>query len=367
MKFGVIYEIALPISEEAKGRTESEVYWETIEQVVRAEEVGFEYAWFPEHHFLEDLSRSSVPEVFLGALAQHTKTIRLGHGVVLMPPPFNHPFKVAEKIAALDILSHGRVEFGTGRSITMEELGGFGVSPEHARDMMQESIDIIPEIWRHRSFPGYKGRFMDLPARVVVPKPVQKPHPPMWMACTSPSSFKIAGEKGLGCLSFTTNTPRNLTPMLDEYRAALQHAKPPGDFVNDQVAGFTVTYCDSDREAAIQRAGPQTIAHMKRITRYFGQIADQRGYDEYGAQLRERMDMIIEEVDPLEKARELIDGAGLCIGDPETIIRSVEEYERLGFDQFMCMVQFSDITHQESLRSIEMLGEEVIPRFREGL
>ena len=121
MKFGVIYELALPIGEEAKGRSESDVYWETIEQVVRAEEVGFEYAWFPEHHFLEDLSRSSAPEVFLSAVAQHTTTIRLGHGVVLMPPPFNHPFKVAEKIAALDILSR-RIEKDP-RQAMAEELG----------------------------------------------------------------------------------------------------------------------------------------------------------------------------------------------------------------------------------------------------
>lgn len=366
MKFGLIYEIALPMSEEARGRTESEVYWETIEQVVRAEELGFEYAWFPEHHFLEDLSRCSVPEVFLGALAQHTKTIRLGHGVVLMPTPFNHPFKVAEKIAVLDILSRGRVEFGTGRSITMEELGGFGVPPGDARDMMQEAIDVVPQIWRQREFPGYKGRFVDLPPRVVVPKPVQKPHPPMWMACTSPTSFELAGRKGLGCLSFTTNVPRSLAPNLETYRKAIRQAEPPGDFVNEQVAGFTLTYCEEDREAALRRAGEQAIAHMKRITRYFGQIAEQPGYDEYGAQLRERMDMIIEEFDPLEKARELVDAAGLCIGDPDTIVRCVEEYRDIGFDQFMCMVQFSDITHAESLRTIEMLGREVIPRFRES-
>jgi len=363
MKFGLIYEIALPIGEEAKGRTESEVYFETIEQVVRAEELGFEYAWFPEHHFLEDLSRSSVPEVFLAALAQHTQRIRLGHGVVLMPPPFNHPFKVAEKIAALDILSKGRVEFGTGRSITMEELGGFGVPPEHARDMMQEALDLIPRIWRQREFPGYKGRFVDLPPRVVVPKPVQKPHPPMWMACTSPTSYRLAGEKGLGCLSFTTNAPRNLEPALREYRSAIRSAKPPGDFVNEQVAGFTVTYCDQDNERAVERAAAQAIEHMKRITRYFGEIAQQKGYDEYGAQIGERIKLASEVQDPVAKARELIANAGLCIGDPDALYRNVCEYERLGFDQFMCLVQFSDITHRESLRTIELIGKHVIPRF----
>jgi alkanesulfonate monooxygenase SsuD/methylene tetrahydromethanopterin reductase-like flavin-dependent oxidoreductase (luciferase family) len=363
MKFGLIYEIALPISEEAKGRTESDAYWETLEQVVRAEELGFEYAWFPEHHFLEDLSRSSVPEVFLAALAQHTRKIRLGHGVVLMPPPFNHPFKVAEKIAALDILSRGRVEFGTGRSITMEELGGFGVPPEHARDMMQEAIDVIPRIWREREFPGFKGRFMDLPRRVVVPKPVQKPHPPMWMACTSPTSYRLAGEKGLGCLSFTTNAPENLRPLLQEYRRAIRDAKPPGDFVNEQVAGFTATYCEEDGASAVARAGEQAIEHMKRITRYFGEIAQQKGYDEYGAQIGERIAMVNQPLDPLKKARELIDSAALCIGDPELIYRNVKLYQELGFDQFMCLVQFSDIRHEESLRTIELIGKHVIPRF----
>ncbi len=364
MKFGLIYEIALPISEEAKGRTESEVYWETIEQVVRAEELGFEYAWFPEHHFLEDLSRSSVPEVFLAALAQHTKKIRMGHGVVLMPPPFNHPFKVAEKIAALDILSRGRVEFGTGRSITMEELGGFGVPTEDARDMMQEAIDVIPRIWRERLFPGYEGRFFKLPPRVVVPKPVQKPHPPMWMACTSPTSYELAGQKGLGCLSFTTNSPQNLVPMLASYRKALEHAKPPGDFVNAQAAGFTVTYCEENDASAFKRAASQAIDHMKRITRYFGDIAKQPGYNEYGAQIAERVAMAEQPEDPIAQAHALNEAAAICIGDPDRIARNIEVYEKLGFDQFMCLVQFSDVRHEESLRTIELIGRHVIPRFQ---
>jgi alkanesulfonate monooxygenase SsuD/methylene tetrahydromethanopterin reductase-like flavin-dependent oxidoreductase (luciferase family) len=364
MKFGLIYELALPISEEAKGRTEEQVYWEAVEQVVKAEEVGFDYVWLVEHHFLEDLSRCSAPEVVLSAFAQHTKKIRIGHGVVLTPPPFNHPFKVAEKVAALDIMSRGRVEFGAGRSITMEELGGFGVDPADAKPMMLEALSVVPKIWKERLFPGYEGKYFNLPPRVVVPKPIQKPHPPMWMACSSPSSYAQAGSLGLGCLSFTTSTPAALKPALDNYRAAIKTAVPPGEFVNEQVAGFTVLYCDDDQERAIRRAGTAAVEHMKRITRYFGDVATQPGYTEYTAVIEERIRLAKEEFDPVEKAKELAEAGGICIGDPAHVVRTIGEYRDIGIDQFMGVIQFSDVTHEESLRTLKLMGHEVIPRFR---
>src|SRR5437879_5839926 len=155
MKFGLLYEMEM---HPELGCSESDVYWQAIEQVKLAEEVGFDYVWCVEHHFLEGFSHSSAPEIFLTAVAQHTSRIRIGHGVVLLPIPFNHPARVAERTATLDILCKGRLEVGTGRSITMEELGGFGIDPDDSRPMWEEAVRLIPRMETENEFPGFDRR-----------------------------------------------------------------------------------------------------------------------------------------------------------------------------------------------------------------
>ncbi len=124
MDFGLIYELGVP--RPWGSRSEYDVFWSSIKQAVEADRLGYSHLWTVEHHFLGEFSHGSAPEVWLSAVAQRTERIRIGHGVVLVPPPFNHPVRVAERAAMLDILSDGRLEFGTGRSVTEEELGGFG-------------------------------------------------------------------------------------------------------------------------------------------------------------------------------------------------------------------------------------------------
>ena len=288
MRFSLLYEIALPIELEQQGKTESDAFWEAVEQIRYAEEMGFDTVWLVEHHFLEDLSRSSANETFLAAIAQHTSRIRIGLGVCLMPPLYNHPFKVAEKVASLDIVSRGRVEFGCGRSTTAAELDGFGIPAADARAMMVEAMRVVPDIWREREFAGYKGRFMDLPSRVVVPKPVQKPHPPMWMACGSPTSYRLAGELGVGCLSFTISEPTELAEALGHYREGLANANPVGDFVNENIAGFTTLYVGEDDAEARDWGGSNSVAHHARVGQYFGNVTEREGYNERSISIDDR-------------------------------------------------------------------------------
>src|SRR5205085_5787080 len=192
---------------------------------------------------------SSAPEVFLAAVAQRTKRIRIGHGVVLLPHKFNHPIRVAERVAALDILSDGRVEFGTGRSSQYEQAG-FEIDTEESRAMWQESLEMIPRMWTEDPF-EHHGRFVSVPPRSIVPKPLQKPHPPIWMAATRPASWEIAGKNGIGILGLTIFVS---VPQLQErvavYRRALRDAKPVGKFVNDQVGAFTIVHVAETRRQA---------------------------------------------------------------------------------------------------------------------
>jgi alkanesulfonate monooxygenase SsuD/methylene tetrahydromethanopterin reductase-like flavin-dependent oxidoreductase (luciferase family) len=358
MRFSLLYEIALPIEIEQAGKTESDAFWEAVEQIALADEMGFDTVWLVEHHFLEDLSRSSANDVFLAAIAQHTKRIRIGLGVCLMPTGYSHPFKVAERVASLDVVSRGRVEWGCGRSTTAEELDGFRIDTAHARQSMVESMRVVPQMWRQRKFPGYKGEYMDLPERVVVPKPVQKPHPPMWMACGSPSSYRLAGELGVGCLSFTISTPRELNKELDHYREGIKNAKPVGDFVNNNIAGFTTLYCgENDAEARV-RGATNAVAHHSRVHKYFGDVPQRQGYNERSQSVEGRKEVAV--ADP-EKA---VEEARVCAGDANTCTDIIRQWEDIGIDEFMGVVQFNEITHEESLRTVRLMGEKVIPRFR---
>jgi alkanesulfonate monooxygenase SsuD/methylene tetrahydromethanopterin reductase-like flavin-dependent oxidoreductase (luciferase family) len=170
MKFGIFYEHQIPRPWDANA--EHRIYREALEQVELADRIGIDYAWEVEHHFLEEYSHSSAPEVFLAACLQRTKRIRLGHGIVLMPPGYYHPARVAERIAALDLVSDGRVEFGTGELASILESGGYRVDVAEKRAAWQESVEQCLNMMVMTPYPGYEGKFFSMPCRNVVPKPL---------------------------------------------------------------------------------------------------------------------------------------------------------------------------------------------------
>src|SRR5919109_3150822 len=226
MKFGIFYELQLPRPWVPGG--ELTLYQNALDQLELADRLGYDFAWEVEHHFLVEYSHSPAPEVFLSAASQRTKRIKIGHGVVLLPFPYNHPIRVAERIAVLDLLSNGRVNFGTGRSATDIELGGFGIPPEETRARWEEALRMIPQMWLNETF-SWEGKYFKIPPRQVIPKPRQKPHPPIWQACSSAESHEIAGHKGLGLLSFTflVELPE-LAKRITAYRKGIKEAKPVG-------------------------------------------------------------------------------------------------------------------------------------------
>ena len=182
MRFGIFYEHQLPRPWQEDG--EYRLMQEALEQVELADRLGFDVVWEVEHHFLEEYSHSSAPEVFLGACSQRTKDIRLGHGIIQTAPGYNHPARTAERVATLDLISGGRVEFGSGESGSEAELGGFLVDPATKRDAWLEGLEVALRCMTETPFTGVDGRFVQMPPRNVVPKPMQRPHPPLWVACS---------------------------------------------------------------------------------------------------------------------------------------------------------------------------------------
>src|SRR3954465_1875727 len=182
MRFGIFYEHQMPRPWDDGAH--EKLLRDALEQVELADRVGVDYVWEVEHHFLEEYSHSSAPEVFLAAASQRTQRIRLGHGIVQIPPPVNHPARVAERIATLDLVSHGRVDFGTGEGSSAAELGAFGAARTATRAMREGAFDVITRMFVEEPFCGWDGQYVQMPPREVVPKPAQRPHPPLWVACS---------------------------------------------------------------------------------------------------------------------------------------------------------------------------------------
>lgn len=356
MEFGLFYElIALRPHDEAAVQR---AYAEALEQITFAEQMGFEYVWETEHHFTEKFSYSAAPELFLTAVSQRTERIRIGHGVVLLT--MNHPVRAAERAAVLDILSNGRLEFGTGRGTSEAELGGFDIDPEISREMWDEALGMIPKMWTQDSF-EHQGRFWTIPPRNVIPKPVQKPHPPLWVSGVSPHTFELAGDKGIGVLSFSLSAPGQSEDAVKAYRDRIRNAEPVGEFVNDKVAAFTVTLCLEDDAEAKRIGGFSAGAYAQGAESLYGKWAKEDGAWRawYGR------DYFTEVETPEHEVQKLVDDAVVCIGDPEACIRVLKHWEEVGVDQIMCLMQGGRIPHDKIMESIRLFGEYVIPYFKQ--
>lgn len=222
MRFGMFYEHQLP---RPWGETsEYQLLQDALDQIELADRLGIEYVWEVEHHFLEEYSHSSAPEVFLAAASQRTKNIRLGHGILQTSPLYNHPARTAERLATLDLLSGGRVDFGSGESTTTAELGGFNVGLAEKQEQWKEGLETVLRCLTEEPFTGVDGKWVQMPARNVVPKPMQKPHPPLWVACSRRETIMKAAEQGLGALTFAFVDPEDAASWVKAYDATSRAA-----------------------------------------------------------------------------------------------------------------------------------------------
>ena len=376
MKFGAVYELQPGPGLGADNDRINQVWREAIEQVVLLDDLGWDYVWEVEHHFLGDYSSSSAPEIFLSTLAARTSQIRIGHGVVLLPKEFNHAWRVAEKIAALDIVSNGRVEFGNGRSITKDELLGFGIDPADSRAMQVEALDMIPRMFTQDTF-SWKGQFYDLPERRVTPRPIQQPHPPMWIAATQPESWKVAGERGLGILSFGFSQPGMLEENIAIYDEAIASAAPVSGAINRQIAVSPMMYCAATDEEALETAWPHIQFFVQQNVGFISQWkgSTSRAYDYYEkmAAFSEQGELFaLPTFDPvdmpgLSEEAALLGGqvqAGLfCVGSPQTCIEFVQKHVDAGIDQLVFPIQFGTLTNEQITSSVRLFTDEVMPKF----
>jgi len=357
VEFGLLYEWQMPVG--VSREEESTHFLQMMEQITLAEELGFTSVWSVEHHFLESFSHASAPEVLLTWAAANTSRIRIGHGVRLLPYPYNHPIRAAEQAATLDLLSQGRLEFGTGRSATATELGGFGIDPADTREMWRESLELIVKAWTNPTV-EHHGRFFDQVERTLVPKPLQQPHPPLWMSCTSPESHEVAGELGLGLLSFTLALAfEEVAARIAKYRERIKTATPIGHAVNNQTAVFTMAHCAPTQALARERAeaGVMRYQHdqIAMLTSLIPQLKQGSSYDYYERFVGVDYDKFT--YDYLDSKNMLL------VGDPERCVELAKQYEAIGVDRLLLFVQYKDMPHEHTMDSLRLFGKEVLPAF----
>lgn len=363
MEVGLIYELQTP--RPWHERSEYDSYHQAIEQSVLADRLGFHSVWAVEHHFLVEYSHCSAPEIFLTAVAAKTQHIRIGHGVVLLPISFNHPARVAERTAALDIVSNGRLEVGTGRSITEAELGGFDIDPMDSRPMWEESVRLLPKMWTQEVFEGFEGRYVSMPERPVIPKPIQKPHPPMWMACTQPDSFEVAGSLGLGALSFGFGPLSRVEDFHAIYReASTKCTDPVGEFQNERFAPAALMYCgESDDESVETGTEPASFFAASLVQLFAPWIGKEvKGYEYYTDLKRvQEMSGVLARLPSMEEMQR--EGYTLT-GSPETCVRTMRHYFEMGADLVLCVVQAGHLAHEKIMGSLERFGTQVLPEVK---
>jgi len=375
MRFGIFYEHQMP--RPWAENAEETLLNNALDQVELADKVGIDYVWEVEHHFLEEYSHSSAPEVFLAAASQRTRNIRLGHGIVQIPPGFNHPARVAERIGTLDLISGGRVEFGTGESSSQAELGAFGVDRESKREMWEEGLDAITRMFAEEPFQGYDGDFFSMPPRAVLPKPKQKPHPPLWVACSRRETILLAGQRGIGALTFAFIEPEQAKEWVDEYYGLIQSEQcmPAGFAVNPNFAVVLPMMMHKDEATAIERGIDGAHFFGFSLAHYYV-FGDHRPgitnvWDEFQAKRAEygfTREIINADDGPLG-VKILEQGFGSlrgAIGTPEQVVELVERYREAGVDQVIFVQQCGTNKHEDVCESLELFGKKVLPHFTKG-
>jgi alkanesulfonate monooxygenase SsuD/methylene tetrahydromethanopterin reductase-like flavin-dependent oxidoreductase (luciferase family) len=354
VRFSLFYE--MQISNPTKS-SEYQLFHDCLNQCILADQVGFDGIWAVEHHGLYEYAHSSAPEIFLSFVAAKTKKITIGHGSTLLPKNFNHPIRIAERLATLDILSEGRVYWGAAKSGTKVEQGAFEIAPEDLQSQWLEALEMIPKMWQEGPF-SWDGKYYKIPPTHIVPKPVR--HPPVFASCSRPELAVQAGELGLGALNFAIYKDEQLKMKIDNYRSAIQRAKPITGVVTNHFCCNPAALILNDDYKAVQYG----LMGSKFFTRSMGNYywTDTR---HVGAVRAPRDLPSQNEVELFMKHRNK-PGTQLSVvfGDPASARETIQRFQDVGVDELIFVLQSGTIPHELIMESIQTIGEQVIPYFK---
>ena len=372
MRFGMLYELQLP--KPWAEDSELNLVHEAIDQCVLGDKLGIDYAWSVEHHFLEEYSHCSASEVFLSAIAAQTERIKIGFGIRQVISNYNHPARTAEAAGMLDLVSRGRAQLGIGEGATRLELGGFGIQAKRKRDMSLEAAREIADMMVMEPYPGYECEDWSLPCRNVLPKPIQKPHPPMWMACTNRDTIKVAAQNGLGVLAFSFLDPAEALTWSKIYYDTIKSEEcvPLGHSVNANIAMVSAFSLHDDHEEASKR-GEDGF-------RFFEYAVGALVTDDVLPGRSQLWDKYLERKAAKEagsKVEDVAYGGGKAnpdrsmarspgIGTPAEFREHMQGFADAGVDQVSFLQQGGKNKHEHICESLEKFNAEVYDDFAEG-
>jgi natural product biosynthesis luciferase-like monooxygenase protein len=350
MKFGVLHFFEHPAGEKSEHR----VFREQLDTLRAAEDLGFDSVWAPEHHFTQ-YGFCASPMLTLAAMASVTRRVRLGTGVVVLP--FNDPVRIAEEGAMIDLMSDGRLELGVGRGFQPVEFKGFGIDQATSGEIFEEALQIIERAWTADTV-SFKGKHFNVQEHAVRPRPLQKPHPPIWMAAVGRPSFEMAGRHGynLLCSLVPGFDGQTGTGLLDVYRTA-RHAA--GHDPEAQVGALCMVYCAETTAKARQDFGGPVLWYYRTIADYVAHPAGRAAVQSYeGYDATRRFARGVE-------WDQLLESGALICGNPDVCIKQIKELQRKhGFNHLLCWTRLAGLSHSNVLESMQLFNRYVMPHFR---
>jgi alkanesulfonate monooxygenase SsuD/methylene tetrahydromethanopterin reductase-like flavin-dependent oxidoreductase (luciferase family) len=374
MKFSMIFEAQLA---DPSSANERQVILDSVEQAVLAEEVGFDRIWAVEHHCLKWYAHMSAPEVFLTWVAARTSRIRIGHGVVCMPFNYNHPVRVGERAAMLDLLSGGRVDLGAGRGATLQEMSAVGVDPDRTYAEVEEALRMLGSMWQGPDRENFEwhGDLLQVSDHPILPRPVQTPHPPLYLACTKNDTVKLAAEYGIGALVLGFTGPDGVADMRRMYDATI--ASRTGErfvssVVNNHFSALCPTIVLDDAKEALQIGARGQRFFAEAIAHWYGDAPPPSAGDDAADQtveIERAKDRLVAHLHEAEIPVEPLQTASLTLvenayGDWRNAIAFAERLADAGADEIMCLIQMGTVPQEACMETIRQWGEHVIPHFR---
>jgi alkanesulfonate monooxygenase SsuD/methylene tetrahydromethanopterin reductase-like flavin-dependent oxidoreductase (luciferase family) len=371
MKFSLIYEAQ---TVDASRAGEQRVFEESVEQCILAEKMGFDTIWAVMHTAMPNYAHMSASGTFLAYIAGKTERIGIGHGVVCLPPAMNHPIMVAQHIGMLDVLSKGRVHFGVGKGGSQQETGAYGYNVDEIYPQIDEMMYLIPNIMVQDEI-EFNGKYVQFPKRPIHPKPMQVPHPPMYLACTNDDSLTKAGSRGMGAMCLGFGGPEEIARKNAIYREAYRNRKPEDQVGYNPIENFaalcpTIVLEDGKEARKIGVRGQRYF--MESLAHYYtgGPKPDYEAWTDDTTESTTGQTVIKTswateklEVDFSDPTMSLLN-PNHAYGTVNDCIGYVSRLKEAGADEVLFICQMGTVPQWAQLETIRNIGEHVIPHFK---
>jgi len=353
MRFGSFYFFQLP-----PGRSANQVIQQELEQVVWAEELGFDRVWFTEHHFIE-YGLAVDPAMLAAAAAMRTRRVRIGLAAAILP--FHNPIRLAEQLAMVDNLSNGRLDVGVGRGNRPMEFGGYGIPQIESRERFEEILTMLRLAWTQERF-SFAGKYYQADNVRVLPKPVQQPHPPLYMVCVGDETVASTARRGIPMLnSIIHGSVDQLVHSRDVYLNVLKaegRSEQEKSALMDKWGVSRHIYVAPTDAQALEETKEAEMWYQSALRRFLipDRIEEAHPSLQPGFRaLAERLDKITWE----DLVRETV-----AFGSPDTVSAKIDEMRKLGVGEVMCWMNFGGLKYERVRRSMELFSREVMPNFR---